>query len=155
MAQEIERKFLLRELPDDLEEHVKHEIVQGYVAVTTDGIEVRVRRKGEKYFLTVKSGEGARREEEEFEIDKTEFDKLWPFTNGKRIEKTRYEIPHRNHLIELDVYSGSLAGLRVAEVEFESEEDSTKFKAPPWLGREITEDERYKNKNLALMGIPV
>lgn len=155
MSQEIERKFLLTELPDNLDEYVRHEIIQGYIAVTTEGLEVRIRRKGDKYYLTVKSGEGARRDEAEFEIDKSKFDILWPFTSGKRIEKTRYEIPYKNHIIELDVYSGSLSGLMVAEVEFKSEEDSKRFKAPGWLRREITEDERYKNKNLALRGIPV
>ena len=79
---------------------------------------------------------------------------LWPLTKGKRIEKTRYEINYMNSIIELDIYIGNLETLITAEVEFTSEEESKKFEPPDWLGEEITLDNRYKNKNLALKGIP-
>ena len=57
-------------------------------------------------------------------------------------------------MIELDVYDGALTGLLTAEVEFASLEASVAFRPPPWLNREITEDKRYKNKNLAVKGMP-
>lgn len=152
--QEIERKFLVRSLPENLEQYPHEDIIQGYLAITEDGTEVRLRQKGEKYFQTVKSGSGKTRLESEIEITEEQFKSLWEATNGKRVEKTRYEIPHENGTIELDVYHGDLEGLLLAEMEFSSEEESNKFVAPKWLSEEVTFDKRYKNQNLALYGIP-
>ncbi len=152
--QEIERKYLVKALPDNLEQYPHKDIVQGYLAITEDGTEVRLRQKGKKYFQTVKSGAGKTRFESEIEITKDQFESLWVATNGKRVEKTRYEIPHEGGNIELDVYHGDLDGLLSAEIEFSSEEDSNKFIAPEWLSEEVTEDKRYKNQNLALHGMP-
>ena len=87
-------------------------------------------------------------------LTRAQFEALWPMTEGRRVEKIRYDITHEDHVIELDVYSGALSGLLTAEVEFPSLEASAAFHPPPWLGQEITEDKRYKNKNLALDGLP-
>ena len=101
-------------------------------------------------YLTVKSGGGRVRVEEEIEIEPDRFERLWPLTEGLRIEKTRYEIDAGGGLvIELDVYTGDLAGLVVAEVEFASEEAADGFAPPGWLGPDVTEDVRYKNQLLA------
>jgi len=123
--------------------------------ITEDGPEVRVRRRDGRSWLTVKSGAGRVRVEEEIEIEPERFDRLWPLTEGLRIEKTRYEIPAENGLvIELDVYNGDLDGLVTAEVEFGSEEAADAYAAPDWLGPDITEDVRYKNQRLARDGAP-
>lgn len=152
--QEIERKFLVESLPENLEQYPHKEVVQGYLAITEDGTEVRLRQKGSKYFQTVKSGSGKTRFESEVEITGEQFGTLWEATKGKRVEKTRYEIPHENGIIELDVYHGDLEGLLSAEIEFPSEEESNEFIMPEWLGEEVTDDKRYKNQNLALHGAP-
>jgi len=154
MASEIERKFLVNELPSEIDFYPHSEIVQGYLMITDNGIEVRVRKKGGRCYHTVKSGSGLVRKESEKEISESEFIEQWPGTQGKRVQKVRYEIEYDEHIIELDIYSGNLAGLVVAEVEFESEEDSTHFEPPEWFGEEVTHDERYKNKSLALNGRP-
>jgi len=154
MAIEIERKFLVKELPADLENYPHSEIMQGYLIITDNDIEVRIRKKGDKYFETVKAGSGLVRKESEKEIPKEAFWDHWPLTEGKRVEKVRYEILYNGKLIELDVYSGELEGLAVAEVEFDSEEENVSFTPPEWFGKEVTHDERYKNKNLALHGKP-
>ena len=152
-TQEVERKWLVPELPD-LTEVKGKEVIQGYIAVTSDGTEVRVRQKGEKYFQTIKSDGGLVRAEIEIELTKTQYDDLWQATAGRRLEKTRYEIWIDGAKIELDVYKGDLTGLIVAEVEFTSVRDSETFSRPSWFGPEVTEDKRYKNKNLALEGAP-
>ncbi|PKL37145.1 adenylate cyclase [Candidatus Peregrinibacteria bacterium HGW-Peregrinibacteria-1] len=152
--QEIERKYLVTALPKNLKQYPHKDIVQGYLAITEDGTEVRLRQKGQKYYQTVKSGGGKTRFEAEIEISEEQFKALWDATRGKRVEKTRYEIPHGTGAIELDVYHGDHEGLFSAEMEFASEEDSNKFVAPEWLGEEVTDDKRYKNQNLALHGIP-
>lgn len=154
MTHEIERKFLVRELPQNLESYPQHEIKQGYIQIADDGTEERVRKKGSRFFHTVKSGSGLKREESEKEISEEEFNMLWPKTQGRRILKTRYDIEHESLLIELDIFSGDLQGLIVAEVEFKSEEESSNFEPPQWFSQELTFDDRYKNKYLALFGLP-
>ena len=81
--------------------------------------EIRLRRKGERFYQTVKQGKGVQRTEVEVELSRAQFDTLWPLTAGKRVEKVRYEIPEGIWTIELDVYRRHLKGLVVAEVEFE------------------------------------
>ncbi len=152
-TQEVERKWLVIEQPD-LTGLKGKEVVQGYIAVTADGTEVRIRQKGDKYFQTIKSDGGLVRGEVEIELTKEQYEDLWQATAGRRLEKTRYEIALDGAKIELDVYNGDLTGLVVAEVEFPSIRDSETFSQPAWFGREVTEDKRYKNKNLALNGLP-
>jgi CYTH domain-containing protein len=153
---EIERKFLVDNLPYSimLDRLKSYDIVQGYLVISADGAEVRLRKKGEKYLQTFKSGGNKTRTEVEIEIGKDQFEALWPLTEGKRVEKTRYEYPYVGDLIEIDIYRGQLEGLITAEVEFESEDASTNFRPPIYMEREITDDKRYKNQNLALHGLP-
>lgn len=148
---EIERKYLVRETPP-LDSLPHFHLRQGYIA--TGDTEVRLRADGNRYMLTCKRGGGLVRLEEEIEISEQQFNALWSLTEGQRIEKTRYHIQHGEHLIELDVYKGALEPLVSAEVEFKSEADSACFEAPHYLGQDVTEDKRYKNKNLATKGLP-
>jgi CYTH domain-containing protein len=151
-ATEIERKFLVTKIPKNLEKGVA--IAQGYLYIGTDGSETRIRRKGEKYFVTKKSGGDLQRQEDESEISEREFSVLWPSTNGRTVEKTRYEIPYEGKIIELDIYGGGLLGLVTAEVEFDSVEEGRSFTPPEFLGKEVTTDKSYKNQQLAVYGIP-
>lgn len=149
---EVERKFLVPE-PPDLDGTKSDEIVQGYLAVGSDG-EVRLRRKGEGLVLTAKRGSGIARDEAEIQLDTGEFELLWPLTEGRRLRKRRHLIPHGDREIELDVYEGDLEGLLVAEIEFPSEDAARAFEPPAWIGEEVTGDERYLNKTLATRGSP-
>jgi CYTH domain-containing protein len=148
---EIERKFLVDQLPDGLGEGDR--IEQGYLAIGDDGVEIRVRRRGDEMTLTIKSGPGMTRTEEELAIDARRFDSLWPLTEGRRVEKTRHVIPLGGGLAaELDVYQGAHDGLLTAEIEFPSVEASDAFDPPAWLGRDVTGDASYANQALALKG---
>ena len=152
---EIERKFVLERLPDGLERHPHAHIEQGYVAIDANGTELRVRRKADKRLMTVKAGAGLRRTEVERELDAEAFDALWPLTDGRRVVKTRYDVPLDGGLTaEVDVYDGALDGLLTAEVEFPDEAASEAFAPPGWLGREVTGDSRYANRALAVSGLP-
>jgi adenylate cyclase len=150
---EIERKFLLQELPEGLDQAPREKIRQGYVAITDDGTELRVREEGKQCYLTVKSGAGQSRTELEIPIDSDLFASLWPLTRGRRIRKVRYEIPYGDRTIQVDVYRRKLKGLVTAEVEFPSEQSAKEFSPPDWLVEEITEDDRFKNQNLARYGL--
>jgi CYTH domain-containing protein len=152
---EIERKFLVESAPAELGGYRSTSIEQGYLSIGADGSEVRIRRRDDALTLTVKSGRGLVRDETEVELSAEQFEALWPATAERRIEKTRYEIPASEGLvIELDVYRGALDGLVVAEVEFPSEEASGRFAGPGWFGVEVTTDDAYKNRALAVDGRP-
>lgn len=153
MPIEIERKFCVQEMPN-LTAHSGVAIAQGYLAVDVAGTEIRVRREGGHYYQTVKTGMGIKRIEVEMALTRVQFDILWPLTAGRRVKKVRYELIEGKWTIELDVYRGRLKGLVVAEVEFESVVESARFVPPPWFGREVTDDARYKNANLAQRGLP-
>ena len=54
--------------------------------------------------------------------------------------------------VELDIYCGDLTGLITAEVEFDTLEQQVNFVPPSWFGEDVTENERYKNRNLSAKG---
>lgn len=154
MPQEIERKFLLGDLPKELiGDSLPMAIKQGYL-VLGQQCELRVRMLDGRYYFTSKRGQGMVREEQEQEIDQVIFDLVWPFTETKRIEKSRYSIQRNNMVYDVDVYSGDLQGLMVMEVEFSSVEEAQQFSIPPYCAAEVTDDPRYKNAALALKGRP-
>ncbi len=152
---EIERSFLLKGDPPNDAERVER-IEQGYIAIDSDGTEVRIRRRAAALTLTVKSPDAGRtRTEEEIELDGARFERLWPLTAGRRLAKDRHLLAMPGGLTaELDVYMGALAGLRVVEVEFSNERESDRFQIPEWFGPEVTEDPRYRNRELAVHGLP-
>jgi adenylate cyclase len=155
---ELERKWLVGQVPDEVWSTPADAIEQGYLAAETAGSEVRLRRRAGRCFITVKSGSGVVRCELEVELSPEQFDALWPGTEGRRVEKSRrvVALPDRpgDLRVELDEYSGSLAGLRVAEVEFPDEETARTFEPPGWFAAEVTDREEYRNRNLATRGRP-
>jgi CYTH domain-containing protein len=152
---EIERVFKVRQIPKNIEKYPARNIVQGYLAIDANGAEVRLRKMVERYFETFKGGGSLQRKELEIELSDDQFKALWPGTEGRRIEKTRYRIDDANQKIELNVYRGNLQGLVLTEIEFASKARSQEFKPPHWLGEEVTEDHRYKNQSLAEHGVPI
>jgi adenylate cyclase len=152
--EEIERVFKVRQLPKNLEQYPSENIVQGYLAIDVTGSEVRLRKIGDRYFETYKGAGRLQRRELEIELSPDQFNTLWPGTEGRRIEKIRYQINEGDQKIELNVFRGNLEGLVLAEVEFPSREKSEEFEPPDWFGDEVTEDIRFKNQNLAQKGAP-
>jgi adenylate cyclase len=151
---EIERKFLLRELPAAVAAAEGRALRQGYLAL--DGrTEVRVRLEPAGATLTVKHGGGRVRVEEELALDERRAAALWALTEGRRVEKTRRRIALGDGLVaDVDVYEGDLDGLLVAEVEFAEEARADAFAPPAWFGREVTDDDRFKARALAVDGRP-
>lgn len=155
---EDERKWVLRQLPKfpaELEV-VEEDIVQAYL-ITSPG-ELRIRHKGDRYVLTVK-GDGtiSRAEWEpkgpEAEMPEWAFRQLLQSAVGS-LTKTRYTV---GGILEFDVYTSKLEGLVVLEVEFPTPQVAAVYNTPDWCDvvAEVTEDPRFKNKNLALAeGIP-
>ena len=134
---EIERKFLLAQLPADLEPVEASRIQQGYLALEPER-EVRIRQQDGVYTLTVKEGTGLSRRETEIGLQQGQFEVLWPVTAGRRIDKVRHLSCWQGHPLCIDVYGDDLAGLLILEVEFGSEAASQAFQPPPYAGEEIT-----------------
>lgn len=149
---EIERKFLVSTMPD-LAAASRSSLRQGYLTVPEDSVEVRLRQADETFILCVKFGEGIVRGEREIEISEAQFGTLWPQTEGRRVEKTRWAGQLEEGLTyELDIFAGDLAPLVMVEVEFRSEAEANRFVAPDWFGRDVSTDKRFGNKALAVSG---
>ena len=142
---EIEKKYLVKELPD-LSKCKKSNIIQGYISYNP---ETRIRKIDNSFFITYKSNEFLIRDEDEKEIDEEKYNILFKKIKNNIIYKTRYYIKDKNYLYELDIYHGSLEGLITVEVEFQNLNDALKFKPPLWFGIEITNNIKYKNSSLS------
>lgn len=147
---EIERKFLVDISGIDLEKYPCINLEQGYLCVHPV---VRVRRSNDDYYLTYKGQGMMAREEYNLPLTKEAYDSLLKKCDGVIIKKRRHLIPFNDHTIELDVFLEPLSPLIMAEVEFESIEDAMAFKGPEWFLKEVTDDKRYHNSNMALSGI--
>jgi CYTH domain-containing protein len=146
---EIERKFLVKQLPPAGKRTAGCRIEQGYFPIHSKDLEIRLRSKDSRHFITFKKGRGLSRQEEEIEIPRSRFLALWPLTRGARVTKCRHKLSWDKRIIELDVYQGRHRGLVTAEVEFESARQSRSFRTPDWFAREITGSRSYANRTLA------
>lgn len=144
---EIERKYLVKELPGNLEDYPHLELEQAYLC--TEPV-VRIRREGEAYVLTYKSAGLMVREEYNLPLTENAYRHLLEKADGIVITKIRYRIPEKDDLtIELDVFHGVYEGLVLAEVEFPTEEEARAYQAPDWFGEDVTMSSRYHNSTLS------
>ena len=144
---EIERKYLIN--PTDILTLKKGEgknIVQSYLKEKS-GIELRLRIMGNEGFLTVKKVISERsRHELETKVDASFIKNLLEIFDLKKLEKTRYSIVHKNNLWEIDFFKGKHEGLVLAEIELNDENEV--FELPPWIEKEVTNDQTYYNSYL-------
>lgn len=143
---EIERKFLIKTLPENLESYPCRHLEQGYLCV---GPVVRIRKDNDKYELTYKSGGMMARQEYNLPLTQKSYEHLKNKIDGRLIIKRRYMIPLEPHMIELDIFEGDLSSLILAEVEFSSVEEANNFSAPDWFAEDVTYDGRYHNSYLS------
>ncbi len=158
---EIERKFLIEKLPDDLSSYNCLMIEQAYLCTAPV---IRVRREDETYYMTYKGKGLMAREEYNLPLNKNAYDHLLSKADGNIISKKRYLIPIvkpvfasgytppsevLNLNIELDIFEPPFAPLIIAEVEFPDEEMANAFIPPAWLGEDVTSNPEYHNSNLS------
>ena len=147
---EIERKFLVLSNDFIAEAFSKKRIVQAYLSSNPERT-VRIRIKGDNGFLTIKgkgNSSGTTRLEWETEIPLQDAEKLLTICESGIIEKIRHEVKVGNHIYEVDVFAGKNEGLIMAEVELSAENEA--FEKPSWLGKEVTNDERFYNAYLSV-----
>lgn len=144
---EIERKYLILQIPEHLEIKETHMIEQGYL--NTEPV-VRIRKDNSTYTLTYKSKGLMIREEYNLPLTQKAYEHLKTKTDGRLIEKTRHVIPYNDGLyIELDIFHGELKPLVLAEVEFPSQEAANQFIPPSWFSEEVTFSSDYHNSRLS------
>lgn len=143
---EIERKFLLKQLPENLESYPVRHLEQGYLCTAPV---VRIRRDNDRYELTYKGKGSMVREEHNLPLTKDAYEHLREKIDGRLIIKKRYMIPFQTYTIELDVFEGDLAPLTLAEVEFPTEEEANRFVAPDWFAEDVTFSNLYHNSFLS------
>ena len=154
---EIERKFKITSLlPPQIYECKKSKIEQCYLSFDP---EIRARKINTEnktdYYLTIKSNGNLIREEIEIKIDVDEYEQIKEMQKTKLsfINKTRYYGFFKGKQLEVDVYDSF--PLITAEVEFDTIQEANNFIPPSWFGTEVTNDVRYKNKNLVRKGMPL
>jgi len=146
MPIETERKFLVA--GTEWRQASPARISQGYLNRDKERT-VRVRLAGDRAFLTIKGiTKGASRAEFEYEIPVDDAEQLLKLCEGPLIQKVRHVIEYKGLKWEIDEFMGDNAGLVIAEVELQSEDQA--FERPRWLGKEVTGDARYFNANLAV-----
>lgn len=150
---EIERKFLIDTLPENLSQYPFHELEQAYLC--TDPV-IRIRRSDDSFSLTYKSKGLLSREEVNLPLNKESYSHLLSKADGTVIRKRRYLLPlpegyASDLVIELDVFAPPFRGLYLAEVEFSSEEQAHAFVPPAWFGQDVTYSKKYHNSRLSTL----
>lgn len=143
---EIERKFTIKKLPDNLGDYPFHIIQQAYL--NTDPV-IRIRRQDDDYYVTYKGKGMMAREEYNLPLNRASFEHLLPKSDGSLISKKRYLIPLPPYTIELDIFDPPFAPLIIAEVEFPTLEEANRFLPPDWFDQDVTNDPAYHNSNLS------
>lgn len=148
---EIERKYLVKEIPTDLDQYEIKKIAQGYLC--TEPV-VRIRRSNNDYYMTYKGDGLMVREEYNLPLTEEAYTHLRPKIDGLLISKTRYLIPLDDKLTaELDIFEEDLKGLVIVEVEFDSIEEANAFTSPDWFGEDVTNSGKYHNSYLSQHGL--
>lgn len=158
---EIERKFTVKNLPENLTSYPCHVIEQAYL--NTDPV-VRIRRQDNTYYLTYKGKGLLAREEYNLPLNETAYYHLRAKADGNVISKKRYVIPITQPAftkpveipadglslnVELDLFEEPFAPLIIAEVEFPSKEIAEAFVPLDWFSQDVTNDPAYHNSNLS------
>ena len=149
MAQEIERKFLVKGDAYKTAAFDHSRIQQGYI-LSGGGRTVRVRIRGDKGYLTIKGPSadgGLSRFEFETEVSMADAVELMKLCEPGVIDKTRWLVrADDGHIFEVDEFYGDNEGLVMAEVELQSADES--FVKPDFIGREVTGDRRFYTGHL-------
>ena len=149
---EIERKFLIKHVPENLSSYPFCTIEQAYLC--TEPV-VRIRRQDDEYILTYKSKGFLSREEYNLPLNKDAYHHLKTKADGHVIAKKRYLISLSETLtIELDIFKAPYQDLQLAEVEFPNEDAANAFVPPHWFGEEVTYSSAYQNSTLSQISSP-
>lgn len=144
---EIERKFLVSNDTWRADAGPAIRYRQGYLTRTADST-VRIRLSDRGAYVTIKGRRrGLTRHEVSYAVPVSEGEELLALCGRWMLEKERHLVEHQGSVWEVDVYLGASAGLVIAEIELDREDQL--FAIPPWLGPEVSLDPRYRNSSIA------
>lgn len=148
---EIERKFLVKQLPEQLESYPHSRFTQSYISRMPVIRLRKIEKEAETaYVLTVKSAGLTVRQEFELPLQEAEYERLFQKVEGRVLQKVRYRIPLEDgYTAELDRFEGELEGLLLVEVEFPNEESMKAFAPPYWFGEDVSDSAQYHNSVLS------
>ena len=146
MALEIERKFLV--VDDSWKNSIKRSVhIRDGLIASDNGRKVRVRISDQSATITIKGQHiGITRPEFEYPIPLSDAEELLRMCERHHLEKRRYFVPYEGLNWQIDVYEGILKGIVLAEIEMKKENQT--FKIPPWIGREVTTDPKFRKVNM-------
>lgn len=143
---EIERKFTVKSVPENLNAYTCLSLEQAYLSIEPV---IRIRKENDTFYLTYKGSGLLAREEHNLPLTETAYEHLLPKCDGNVISKKRYHIPYLSYRIELDIFHSPFEGLIIAEVEFGSVEEAEAFIPPEWFDTDVTYDPAYHNSTLS------
>lgn len=139
---ELELTYLVKSLPQDLAVFPHLKMLDVYIPASADHPVLRLRQAGERFEITKKlmaaGNDSSHMIEQTIQLDKQEF--LALSEHGKRVEKTRYRYPYEGREVEFDIFGGELAGLVIADIEFEDREDQLSFAMPAFCLADVTQE---------------
>lgn len=149
----VRRKFVLLQLPPASLKAQGDEIEEGFI-VSSSLRDLRLRRSGKNYYISFREKLTSCFHHQDIKITKSNFEQLWPFTEGKRIRSKRYLFRLNNRKVKIDCFLGEHAPLQLIEVFFSTIQASRDFKKPSYFGEEVTYLEAYDAEEMALHGVP-
>lgn len=140
---ELERTFLLKNIPDGLDNSGSKEVIDVYIPLHSEHPSLRIRKNGDVYEMTkkeaIKEGDASRQNEQTIVLTEIEF-KILEKTPGKRLRKIRYNLPCGDWIAEVDVFKDNLEGLVLADFEFEGTEEKDNFVIPEFCLADVTQE---------------
>lgn len=141
---ELEKTYLIKEIPGNLRKCERKEIVDVYIPKSSEHPKLRLRKYGDRYELTKKEpvvdGDASRQEEQTVILDREEFDDISRQIDGKKTHKIRYCYNYKDKIAEIDVFQGDLLGLVLVDFEFVSLEDKNSFLMPDFCLADVTQE---------------
>lgn len=153
MEVELERTYLLRELPEGFKNCKSSEIIDIYIPATEEHPILRIRKKGDVFEITkkspIKGNDSSEQSETTISLTKEEFEELNQL-KGKRFRKIRYYCSFKNNIrMEIDIYLDDLLGLAMVDFEFDFVEDKNNFKMPDFCLADVTQEKDFAGGILA------
>ena len=151
---ERERKFLLERLPEGLTPSSRHlQITDNYLTGTR--LRLRKVRDPQTNKWTLKLTQKFAPNPKDLSrtvitniyLDAREYNTLAVF-EANEIRKNRYPFEHDGCRYGIDVFIGSLWGLMLAEVSFETDEALERFTTPSFAIGEVTDNEAFTGAKL-------
>ena len=140
---ELEKTYLIKYLPENLNDREFKEVVDVYIPKTADHPKTRIRKSGDKFEITkkepVNKGDASHQKEQTIKLTEEEFNELSKIP-GKRISKKRYNYNYKSRIAEIDIFQKELEGLVVVDFEFVSIEEKDKFEIPDFCLVDITQE---------------